>query len=133
MKLTVLLGIAVIAAVLTLLLKKYQPEHSLLLGLLAGLLILALLLPRMSSIAELTETLAQMADVPWEYGSLLIKGLGICLLTQSASDACKDAGEQGLAFKAELAGKVALLLLSLPVFERVLQLATSLINGQGAE
>lgn len=36
------------------------------------------------------------------------------------------------AAKAELAGKAAMLLLSLPLFEKVAELAASLIGGTGA-
>ena len=36
------------------------------------------------------------------YASILFKALGICFLTQFSSDACRDAGEGGIAHKAEL-------------------------------
>ena len=49
-----------------------------------------------------------------------------------ASDACRDAGEAALASKADLAGKVTLLVLALPLFQKIGELAVSLINGQGA-
>ena len=51
---------------------------------------------------------------------------------QLAADACRDAGENAMAAKAELAGKAAMLLLSLPLFEKVAELAASLIGGTGA-
>lgn len=70
--------------------------------------------------------------MPGEYGLILFKALGICLITQLASDACRDAGEAALASKADLAGKVTLLVLALPLFQKIGELAVSLINGQGA-
>ncbi len=39
-------------------------------------------------------------------------------------------GEKALAAKAELAGKLAMLLIALPLFEKVAELAVSLMNGQ---
>ncbi len=51
-------------------------------------------------------------------------------MTQLASDACSDAGEKALAAKAELAGKLAMLLIALPLFEKVAEMAVSLMNGQ---
>ena len=59
----------------------------------------------------------------------MFKALGICLLSQLAADACRDAGENAMAEKAELAGKVFLLLLALPLFEKIAELALTLING----
>ena len=52
------------------------------------------------------------------------------VLTQLAADACKDAGESALASKAELAGKVGLIMLSLPLFQKIAELAVSLMNGK---
>ena len=83
-------------------------------------------LPVIGTLRELLST----AALPEEYGAILFKALGICLLTQLAADACKDAGESALASKAELAGKLMLLMLALPLFEKIAQLAASLINGE---
>ena len=63
------------------------------------------------------------------YVSIVFKALGVCLLTQLAADACRDAGETGLAAKAELTGKFALLTLALPLFRKVGELAQTLIGG----
>ena len=57
----------------------------------------------------------------------MLKGLGICYLTQLASDICRDSGEGTLAVQSEMAGKTALLLISLPLFEKTVQLALELI------
>ena len=54
------------------------------------------------------------------------------MLAQLSADACRDAGETALAEKAELAGKVFLLLIALPLFEKVAELAVRLMNGGGA-
>ena len=61
--------------------------------------------------------------------ALLLKALGICLLTQLTADVCRDAGETALATHAEFAGKVALLLLILPLFVQIVDLAVTFIDG----
>ena len=71
------------------------------------------------------------AGLPAEYLRVIFRAVGICLLTQLAADTCRDAGEQSLAAKAELAGKCFMLLLALPLFERLLSLVTGLIRGEG--
>ena len=63
-----------------------------------------------------------------EYTMVIIKALGICYVTQLASDTCQDAGERAMAGKIELAGRVAVLLLSLPMFSSILQIALELIG-----
>ena len=99
-------------------------------GLLAGIGILALVLTKAVPVFSTLQDLLGTAALPEEYGQVLFKALGICLLTQLAADACKDAGESALAAKAELAGKLFLLMLALPLFEKIAEIAVSLINGQ---
>ena len=52
--------------------------------------------------------------------SLLFKGFGIALLISLSASFCRDLGEEKLAEKLELCGKGAILYLSLPVLEQVL-------------
>lgn len=122
-------GVVVVAAFLAVILRQQRPEQALAVSLAAGLGILALVvskaLPVIGSLRELLEG----AALPAEYGAILFKALGICLLTQLAADACRDAGEAALASKAELAGKLLLLTLALPLFEKIAQTAASLISG----
>ena len=66
---------------------------------------------------------------PQEYVLVLFKALGICYLTQFAADSCRDAGESALAVKAEIAGRIAVLLISLPLLSQVASTAMDLIGG----
>lgn len=55
-----------------------------------------------------------------EYGSIIIKALGIALLTQICADICRDSGESSAAAGVELIGKIEILLLCFPMLERML-------------
>ena len=123
-------AIVVLAAFLAVILRQQRPEQAMAVALIAGIGILALVLVRVTPVISTLQEL--LGDMPSEYGLILFKALGICLITQLASDACKDAGEAALASKADLAGKVTLLVLALPLFQKIGELAVSLINGQGA-
>ena len=125
-------AIVVLAAFLAVILRQQRPEQAMAVALIAGIGILALVLMRITPVISTLQELLGAADMPGEYGLILIKALGICLITQLASDACRDAGEAALASKADLAGKVTLLVLALPLFQKIGELAVSLINGQGA-
>ena len=56
-----------------------------------------------------------------EYVELILKALGIAVLTHIASSICRDCGEAGLAGAVEFAGKAEILLISLPMIERLLK------------
>ena len=130
MSMVAVIGITVVAAFLAVLLRRYHPEYSMAIGLTTGVLVLALLLTQVAPVVGRLQILLDSSSLPSEYGLILFKALGVCLLTQLAADACRDAGENAMAEKAELAGKVFLLLLALPLFEKIAELAVHLINGK---
>lgn len=55
-----------------------------------------------------------------EYGSAVIKALGIAALTQICADICRDSGEGSAASGVELIGKLEILLLCIPMIEDIL-------------
>lgn len=67
------------------------------------------------------------------YAEVLMKGLGISILTQSCANLCRECGEGGIAEGVEWMGRVEILLLALPLLERLLGLTRELLAlGGGA-
>ena len=122
-----IIGIGIIAAVLALILKQHRPEFALLVSLAAGVFILAMITGGLVPVVERINSMITAANMPSEYAGILLRVLGICFITQIACDTCKDAGETAIAAKVEMAGRVAILIISLPLFEQVLTIAYSLI------
>lgn len=56
-----------------------------------------------------------------EYTEVVLKALGVAFVTHIASSVCKGCGETDMASVIELAGKVEIILLSLPLIERLLR------------
>ena len=57
-----------------------------------------------------------------------MRTFAVCYITQMASDSCADAGEKSIAAKIELAGKFAIVLLALPVFDRLMEVIKQLLQ-----
>ena len=60
--------------------------------------------------------------------SLLLRGLGVALLTQICTDVCRQSGEATLANGVEMAGKAELLLLCLPLLRELIEAAQGLLG-----
>jgi stage III sporulation protein AD len=127
-----IVGITVFAAFLSLRIRRFYPEYSMAVSLLTSILVLGLLISQLAPVLSRLQTLLESTPLSAEYGIIVFKALGIGLLTQLSADACKDAGENSLAEKAELVGKVFMLILALPLFEKIAELAVELMNGGGA-
>ena len=128
MELTTILSMLLIAAFLTVRLRRYRPELAMGVGIVAGAIALLAVLKTAAPAVSQLQALLDGAALPQAYTAILFKALGICLLTQLTADACRDAGESALAAKAELSGKLLLLVLSLPLFEKITSLALSLLQ-----
>lgn len=128
MEVAVIAGVAVIAAILSAVLKRYHQEYAILVTIGAGILLLLGILSSITPILEKLEQMISLAGIEGDSLSILLKALGICFLAQFAADSCRDAGESALAAKVELAGKAAVVVLSLPLFENIASTALSLIG-----
>lgn len=123
-----LVAIALVGAVLGIILRQYKPEFGIYISLLVGIVVLsaviAALIPALDSLNELVG-MVELAPV---YGQILLKALAICCVTQLAADSCRDAGESAIASKIEMAGKAAILVIALPLFENLVGIVTNLIG-----
>ncbi len=65
------------------------------------------------------------------YTKIIFQGLGIAVLSEACAGICRDSGEGGLASQVELAGKLELLLLCIPLIEEILLLVRTLLQMGG--
>ena len=119
-------SLAVSAAVMALIVRRIRPELGMTLALSAGALVTLLVLPTLARLIGGLSTLARTGGVSNQYMAQLLKVAGVSLLMDFAAQTCRDAGEEGLAMKAELAGRVMLLSLALPSMQTLLSQILSL-------
>lgn len=123
-----LIAVAVIAAILIVLLRNGRPEQGMVVSIVTAVLLLLWILDSIQPILEEIRQLLEGFGFGTEHGEILLKSLGICFLSQTAGDLCRDAGEGSLAGHIELAGKTAVLVLCLPLFRTLLETATGLLR-----
>lgn len=109
-------------------LKKYTPETSVVIAVSAGAILLLSVLSKVKPVVEMVQQLTESIGLELSYGVVLVKTIGICFLCQFTADACRDAGQSALASKVELAAKVTVLVLALPLLENILQMTAGLMN-----
>jgi stage III sporulation protein AD len=64
-----------------------------------------------------------------EVATLLLKGLGVAILTQLCAEMCRQSGEGALGSGVEMAGKAELMLLCLPYLQRLVDTAKELLEA----
>lgn len=123
-----LVGIGITAAILAIVIKQYKPEIAMLISVLTGVIILMVAISVLGPVLKTISELTGMAGLDSTYANALLKALAIVYITQLASDSCKDVGETAIASKLELAGKIAVVLISLPMFQAIVEMVIKLLN-----
>ena len=121
----VLLGVVV--AALAMLLKGTRPEIALMLSLSAGILLFLLALDNLASVVDFADKLGQKYGLKSEYLILALKIVGIALVSDFGAQICKDAGENAIASKVELGGKLTVLALALPVIAELIKIVGTIL------
>lgn len=121
------MGIGIVAAVLALVLRQHRPEYALLVSLGAGVFILYRVCVMVVPIMNEIDAVISASAIPSGYVQVLLRALGLSFVTQIACDTCADAGEKAIAAKVEIAGKIAVLAVSMPLFQQVLGIVRSLV------
>ncbi|MDN5276966.1 MAG: stage sporulation protein [Clostridiales bacterium] len=123
-----LVGLGIVAAILALVLKQHKPELSLFIAVAAGVIILLMVTGRLVAIVTVLDDMARRANLDQSHLSVVLKAIGIAYITEFGAQVCKDAGENSIASKIELGGKIIILSLTLPILvgliEVILQVLT---------
>jgi len=122
MEIIQIVGLGIIATVFIVLLKSLRPEIAMLISIITGVVIFIVVAGKLSSIVEILNNIANKAGVDMAYLSTLLKIIGIAYIVEFGAEICKDAGESAIASKIELAGKVAIIFLALPIITALLDL-----------
>ena len=116
-----IIGIALIALIIIIIVKQYRPEFVMYVSLIAGALILMLILDKMGAIIDLLESLSNKTAINNEFLVLLIKITGIAFLTEFTVSICKDSGESAIANKVDIGGKIIIISMSIPIIASLLE------------
>ena len=121
--------LGILTTLLYALLRQLKPETAPLVVLAGAAVIIIALTDGLLGISEEIDGMMELAGLEKENVSILMKSLGICVVTQFAADICYDNSYSSIAAAVELAGRVGAIALAMPMIKTVAQLAIGLING----
>lgn len=120
MEILKIVSFAFIVLFLFLLFKDKRSDISALILLAAGAILFLFIAGEISGILNFFTEIADKANIDIVYIGIVLKILAIAYLSTFCAEICKDAGAASLANKVELAGKILILGLSIPILMAVL-------------
>ena len=122
-----IVGLALIVTILSVVLKQFRPDIALQLSILAGATIFILIISKIKIIVDLLQTLADQANISSYYLIIVLKIVGVAYLAEFGAQICRDAGEGALAAKIEMAAKVGVIVLAIPIIVAITESLVRLV------
>ena len=120
MEIVKIIGIALSAVIIIVIIKQYKPEFAVYISLVASILILFLVFDKLSNIVTLLNNFTSKMNTSSEFIKIIIKITGIAFLTEFAVSICKDSGESAIGTKIDLGGKIIIVSMSIPIISSML-------------
>ena len=122
-----IIGIGLISLIIIIIIKEYRPEFAIYISVIAGILIIAFSLDKLTEIINILITLSNKTGINSQYLEILLKITGIAILTEFAVSICNDAGESAIATKIDLGGKIIIISISIPIIVALLELIIKIL------
>ncbi len=100
--------------------KSGKAEYGIYISIALSLLIFFGILGQIRAVIRMVETIGTYISMDTVYIGTLLKMLGITYIAEFSSSICKDAGYQTIAVQIEIFGKLAVLVLSMPILMALL-------------
>lgn len=121
-------GIAAVCLLLAVFLKSQNKMFALLVTLGGAVLIFLISSDAAFNVFDALSDIEDSAGYTGTYVTMMLKVLGISIVTQVVCDICRDNGESALASQTEIASKIMVLAMLLPLFQTVIQIVTGLVK-----
>ena len=120
-------GVALLAVIVLALLRELRPTLVPSLRLCASVVLIGAGIALLAPIVTQIRGLLAASDAG-ELGSIVMRALGIAMISELAASFCEDMGEQTIARCVSTFGKWEILVLCIPLVDKVLQLAKELLQ-----
>ena len=124
-----IVGVALIALILIIIIKQYRPEFALYISLVAGCIILIFAVDKLKVIVDLLNQIATKSGINSKFLNLLLKMTGIAYLSEFAISLCKDTGEIAIANKLEIGSKAIIIVMSIPIISNLLEVVLKVLQN----
>lgn len=122
-----IVGTALLAAILIIVIKQEKPELAFLLSIITGTIILILIIDQVGVVINLLDQLARKARIDMIYFNTIIKIIGIAYLGEFGAELTRDSGESALAIKIEMAAKIIIMVIAIPIMLSLIETIIQLI------
>lgn len=127
MEILQIVGLGIVATVIIVVLKVQRPEMAVQVSIVTGIVVFLLIAGKLSAVIDLLSSFTKKVNIDMVYLATLLKIIGIAYIAEFGAEICRDAGEGAIASKIELAGKVIIVVLAVPIITSLLDLIINIM------
>ena len=122
-----IVGFGILASLMVVILKENSKEVSIVLVIASSIVLLLASINYLTPIVSMVENIVSKTSIDSRYIIVILKVTGIAYLIEFGKDICIDAGQNSIANKMEIAGKIIIASLSVPVITSVFEVVEKLL------
>lgn len=122
-----IVGIALITCVACLVVKPIRPDFAIFISIVGGIIIIFYLLSYLSSVFDIFDSIFKISGINGSLYGVIFKIIGIGYLTEFTASICNDTGNNSLADKVLLGGKIIILVMALPIVTSILDIVMEIL------
>jgi stage III sporulation protein AD len=128
MEIIQLVSFGLIGTILISVIGKEDKTYGLFIRIAITIILFLVILTQLESILTMIMSLAGKIQMESTYLSIVFKIVGIAYISEMGYQLCKDAGEEAIGSKVQLAGKMMIFALSAPVILALMDLITQVLE-----
>lgn len=122
-------AIGICGVVISSLLKSYKSQYATYVVIATVLIIFGLIIYKLASAFEFLSAIYNQLSYGKNFFPIILKVLAVAYIADFTAQICKDSDEAAIASKVELAGKVMIFYLAMPVIVSVMELINRMLPG----
>ncbi|MEW9699139.1 stage III sporulation protein AD [Paenibacillus sp. SI8] len=127
MEIIQIVGLGLIVTILSLIIKEQKPMFAFLLAAFTGVMIFLFLIGKISSVIHVLEDLAQKSNINMVFLKTILKIIGVAYIAEFGAQIVRDAGQESIASKIELSGKVLIMVMAIPIITVIIETVMKLL------
>lgn len=116
-----LVAFSIVSVIFIIMLKSMKrDDFAVIVTVISAIVLFGVVMVKLESVISLLNDLVNKSGINKEYLILLLKVTGISYIVELATNICKDAGNNSIASKVEMFGKLSIVILTIPILTAVI-------------
>ncbi len=122
-------AVGICGVIIASMVKGYKPEFAVYIVITTVLVIFIMVIYKLAAVFEFLGEIYDQISYGKSFFPIILKVLAVAYIADFTAQICKDSGESAIAGKVELAGKVMIFYLAVPVMVAVMDLINKMLPG----